>query len=422
MIKISKFFRYIVVFLLLIENCFFYLVEIPKVLSPYMSYFIKVLVGFLSLCVFLVVFFFSKFRRWLNDYNGFLARYVGVYILSIFAVIVFTYMGNGASIKSAFITACPYFTVLLCLPILLSMKDDESVDRILKLINIFTLMMYMLVIIQSYLYDNHGIIILKYLNKTISIRNGRVRLDVLPFGNIMLIYNLFTVFYRKEKRRLIHVINLIMGLFILFYIEQTRAMIVVVMLCYAIFLITENSTKSKLFTNTVLIIVILITLLNTGAFDRFLATFSSKDYAGSSIAREYAIDYYLSVFQSSPLYGFGFTSSDTVIHGNRGIAYIDDVGIFGQMAKLGIFALVILVPIIIRWGKIAIYMKKRSGSNLYISLWFYFVATSATIMILDSQRIMLFPFLIAIFEFVYMKERQTEWNEIKEGESEIDQA
>ena len=395
--------------MLLIENCFFYLIDIPEILSPYMSYFIKVLLGFLSLCIFIMVFFTKKTQRYLSTYKSFLYKYIAVCLFSVLIIIFLTYASGLASFKTAFLNSCSYFTFLLCFPILLSMKNDKEVERVFDVINIFTLIVYVLVIIQSFLYNNQGVIILKYLNSTLSIRNDRIRLDVLPFGNIMLIYNFFIVIYRKEKRNFLHFINLVMGLFILFYIEQTRAMIVIVMTCYAFFLIVENSTLSKLFTNSLLIVITIVVLINTGALDNFMATFSSDDYAGSSIARDYAITYYLSIFKSNPLFGFGFTANESLIRGPLGTAFVDDVGIWGQMARLGVFAYIILIPLLVRWGKIALYMKKNAGTSLYIAIWIYVIATSFTLMIFDSQRIMLLPFLIAIFEFVYKKQRNREF-------------
>lgn len=409
MIKISKLFRYIVIFLLLIENCFFYLIDIPEMFSPYMSYFIKVLVGFISLCIFLCAFASKKLQWWMGEYKSFLTKYIWIFLFSILAVVFLTFFSNGASLKSSFITSCSYYVVLLCFPILLSMKDDEDTDRIFSLINTFTLIMYLLVIAQSFLYDNQGIIILKYLNDGVSLRNDRIRMDILPFGNIMLIYNFYIVIYKKEERRIIHLLNLVLGLFALFYIEQTRAMIVIIMACFAFFLLAENTTLSKIVKNILLVGIVVTVVINTGWLDNFLSTFSSShyssEYSGSSIARDYATAYYMSVFTSNPLFGFGFTSSESVIRGTRGIAYVDDVGIWGQMAKLGVFAFIIYIPILIRFGQIALYMRKHTGSNLYIALFFYILMSSLTLMVLDNQRIMLLPFLIAIFEFAYRKEK-----------------
>lgn len=411
MIKISKFFNYIVIFLLLIENCFFYLIDIPEIFSPYMSYFIKVLVGFISLCTFLCIFASAKLQRWLREYKGFLFKYIWIFLFSILAVVFLTFFCNGASLKSSFITSCSYYVVLLCFPILLAMKDDEDTRRIFNLINIFTLIMYVLVISQSFLYDNQGIIILKYLNKGVTLRNDRIRMDVLPFGNIMLIYNYYIVFYKKEERKIIHLLNLTLGLFTLFYIEQTRAMIVIIMVCFGFFLLAENTTLPKIGKNILLAGIAAIALVNTGWLDSFLSTFSSSDYMGSSIARDYSTTYYMSVFTSNPLFGFGFTSSESIVRGAQGIAYIDDVGIWGQMARLGVFAFIIYIPILIRFGMIALYMRKHTGSNLYFGLFFYVLMSSFTIMVLDSQRIMLLPFLIAIFEFAYSKERANDSRE-----------
>ena len=93
---------------------------------------------------------------------------------------------------------------------------------------------------------------------------------------------------------------------------------------------------------------------------------------------------------------------EILVTGVQGIASVDDVGIIGQMARFGVFAFVILVPILIRMFKICYRLKRTNYiySKIFLSFAIYTLLTCSTLCILDPQRLLLLPFLLGLFEYV----------------------
>ena len=88
------------------------------------------------------------------------------------------------------------------------------------------------------------------------------------------------------------------------------------------------------------------------------------------------------------------------------MAATSDVGIVGQLAKIGIF----FIPIYIAYCGRIIYilskLKRLISHNQYVwhlTLTTYVIVTSFTLIIFDQDRFLLYPFILAICEFDYYK-------------------
>lgn len=417
-IRVSKFMRYIVIIFLLLDNCFFNLVPLPRSLSVYMSFWNKTLIGMIALVLFIACNCTRKFHNGLIKYNGFINRYATVYVIAIVFVMGMTCaLYSGTSLKSSFTTGCYYYITLMYAPILISMKDDDSIHRILKIMNIFSFVWYTIVIVQSLLYTANGNIFIQYLLSQSQagadnlVRNSMIRISLVPFGNLMILYNAYRIIAEKRVKKTFSLVNLVMGLCCLLCVQQTRAMTAIIMACMAVLLVFSGKSINLKLRNILILIAVVIAVVNSGALDNYINTFFSEEFSGSSNAREYAIGYYGSVFLNNPIIGFGFVNSsiyDSLIHGVRGTAYIDDVGLWGQMARLGIVFFIIVVPLLIRMCKITwfLYRRKNTTAPFFLVALIYLVSTSFTLIILDTNRIMLLPFIIALFEFEYNKEKQ----------------
>lgn len=253
-----------------------------------------------------------------------------------------------------------------------------------------------------------------YLNKdTIFLREGNIRIGLGAFGNIMLIYNFYKTVYSRENRKLLEIVNLVLGLYCLLFIQQTRMFTLIIFVIYIYFLVSQGKKLKTIGKNVLIAISGAIALINTGFLNSFIVTFTSSDYEGSSVARQYAYEHFLSVFTANPLFGFGFASPGNysdLVYGNLGIASVDDVGIVGQMARFGIFAFVIIVPVVLRMFSVCRRLKnnKYTYYPVFVGFSLYVLLTCATLSILDPQRIALLPVLLGLFEYVNYSVEKTQ--------------
>lgn len=194
-------------------------------------------------------------------------------------------------------------------------------------------------------------------------------------------------------------------------VECVRSLIIFVIYIY--FLVSQGKKLKTIGKNVLIAISGAIALINTGFLNRFIVTFTSSDYEGSSIARQYAYEHFLSVFIANPLFGFGFASPgnyNDLVYGNLGIASVDDVGIVGQMARFGIFAFVIIVPVVLRMFSVCRRLKnnKYTYYPIFVGFSLYVLVTCATLSILDPQRIALLPVLLGLFEYANYSVEKTQ--------------
>ena len=127
--------------------------------------------------------------------------------------------------------------------------------------------------------------------------------------------------------------------------------------------------------------------------------------AYSTGARLYAIEYYWNYFLKHPVFGFGFASIlkyPSIVQGD-GRAAISDVGIFGQLARYGIFVVLIYVFPLIR--SIVIVFKARKNTKIkdisfFITLSLFVLGTSVSLIAIDHFRMLLWPLYLSIIEYV----------------------
>lgn len=347
--------------------------------------------------------------------DHFLRNYTYITILSVAVVIILTQLNYNQVITRTLREAIPCLVFVLAYPMLAYIIRKGDIKYLFDILNIIALIWFLMIIAQKIIYDSSGtIFISNYFNETsnseyrIATRNDSIRITLTYVGNLSILYNLYQILYKEKSKRSIFAWPvLLLGVYSLFVIQQTRMFTLAVSICALLLILLDNNRTSWRFLRRILIIIAVISLVySTGVVGTFIESFSETgENAGSTIARSQAIEYFLSVFRNSPLFGFGFlgvADYRSVVQGPLGTAYIDDVGIFGQLARLGIFVIPIYIWLIAHFSKVVI-RTKREGTRedfiLYFVLLIYMVVTSFTLCFLDYERCMSIPVFLALFEY-----------------------
>ena len=403
----------ILVVTIIIDSCFLYLAKLPGNLSGFLSPTNKIFEGLFVVFAIILCLLSKRLQSVARPYMGYLKKYLTVYVLSIFFVTIATKIKYPSGSNWA-----TYMLVQFMIPLLSYIVIDylhySGEESLFHIINVFLLVWQSVLIAQSLLYSTKGILFMAYLNKdTVFLREGNIRIGLGAFGNIMLIYNFYKTVYSRENRKLLEIVNLVLGLYCLLFIQQTRMFTLIIFVIYIYFLVSQGKKLKTIGKNVLIAISGAIALINTGFLNSFIVTFTSSDYEGSSVARQYAYEHFLSVFIANPLFGFGFASPGNysdLVYGNLGLASVDDVGIVGQMARFGIFAFVIIVPVVLRMFSVCRRLKnnKYTYYPVFVGFSLYVLLTCATLSILDPQRIALLPVLLGLFEYVNYSVEKTQ--------------
>lgn len=404
-IKITTLLKWNIFLIFILNYNLFYIINIPDWLSPALGSWNKGLVGvFATLLALFCYLVFPPIRR-----KNYLIMYCIICIFSVTIVGLSTTESTWFYIlKDCF----QYFLILFTVSVYCYEYSNNAVFSIMDAMNVVSFIWYIIVLIQELVYPITGNY---FINAVFLIRNGRLRIDLECFGNFLILYNLYVVLLgnknNKESiqenesfvpsRKKMNFVNLILGVMELYLFQQTRSFTAIISVGILLVLFCVRGGISKRLRNALLLITILAWAINTGVIDTFLGSISTREY--SYRARSYALGYYLSVFKAHPFTGFGFARTLSVVRGSQNMASASDVGFVGQMATMGIFSFIIYIPFVIRMIKVSLLGIRydKNGGFLLLIFTYYIIATSATLIVLDPPRLLLWPILVAITEREY---------------------
>lgn len=308
------------------------------------------------------------------------------------------------NVKETLNTASPYLALLLAYPIFIYLLDRGDTKSLYRLLDVFSIIIYVMILAQFITYKN-GIMI--FPEETIRMRNGSIRIGLHFYGNFMILYNFYQIYYHK-KRSFTRILLFLVGIFELISIQQTRAYTLVILVDILVMILLEKNTTNKLVKKVIIMALVIGILLQTDIAANFIQSLSATgEEAGSTIGRQYSMAYYLSMFKAHFPFGMGFPNNDKygyILHHKVQYytTYTDDVGIVGQLGIWGLLLIPIFIVPVVRMINIIIKLKRQNCYDSFV--WFtgilvYIIVTSGTLMILDSYRIMLMPMFIALAEF-----------------------
>lgn len=404
-------------FAMILEMNFFYLLNLPNVISKLSTQYTKTLLGFFS-CFIVILMAVLRCRiryiRYLRMYNYFIFCFA--LIMIIITMILYPSQKIGTTIR----LCSNWLACWLTFPLVYLLQKGKE-KSLLKFMNIISFIWYIILIVQFTIYQNSGIMILK--NYDVVTRDGVIRLSTSSIGELMIIYNFYklTRDEKKLKHKYIYIVQLVLGLYSLIVLQASRGCIVIMFVTLAVIYLVNSKNCYKVYIRVAVLTGALIYLINSNVFWRFIASFSvSGQYRLSTLNRMSAIKYYWSCFIKSPLWGIAYPGDDeangTILHGLSGTSYVSDVGIIGLMGQTGIWILIIYFIFLVRM----IYVLKRNlekkgtldtmGAGLLV----YSVISIVTQNLFIPGMIMKAVLIISYFEYLKFQVNSIEQTEIRQ--------
>jgi hypothetical protein len=407
-------------FIILTEVHFFGVVSFPPIIDFIVYTNRTKWIAFISV-VWGIICWDNHKKDCLKKYIGFLNHYLFVVFFSVVIHYIYSTIKYPANqLITTYGLGAPYLYVFMTIPLLYLFELQSGPQKLLKSINIITAILYIISIIQGFYYIRTGGVLFGDSNiSTLLIRNNKVRYSAGPFANVMILYNFYLLYVNKNEKfqkKLWPIFVLLLLALNIYFTGQTRVVILSIIFNIFVLIILSNKSKKHRYIIIVYILLVFIGLIIYGLPYKVLQSFSINSVnAGSTIARLNAFKYYFMQFLKNPLFAISFAGDENyynLVHGNSGIYYqsvliryyYSDCGFVGQLAKLGIFVVFVYIWPLIRFFKIA---KKLIKSRLVkpgaflASLVGYLFITSITLIVLDKGRIILWPIIIAIFEYYY---------------------
>lgn len=306
-----------------------------------------------------------------------------------------------------------HVTYYLIILLILQLNSNDKFKKIYIMLIIITLFTLFAKTYSWFLINYRGIIIfpnLLYEYGTLWKREGLYRYTSTATGSLCftLISFDFLILSRRNDlfKKIVDICLLIFIILFDFFIYQSRAECIICISTFAVmFLLKKQYKLDKMFLKIVIIVFVAIALLCTGILGKVYASFSPDALnGGTTRLRLEAFKHYFYYFKKNPIFGIGFLDNTnnyllTIRNGILGNLYLDDLGVIGFIFQFGLMGLVILSIIYSRMVSIFYHEKNADFKVLLGGLIILF--TMMNIMSacpFDSQRMIMVPFLLAIFE------------------------
>lgn len=182
-------------------------------------------------------------------------------------------------------------------------------------------------------------------------RSGMIRINAPFLVQLAPLICLYLCF--KDKNKAIHTVSLIINISAIIIVYQSRLVDLLLVLCLSVLVLNRYKNNAASFYLAVMTTIVVFVMLMFGPMGNIINSFSVHgEYSGSTVTRIYETDYYLDLFRDNVVNGAGLIEFGSphysVISGSAGAYYIDDVGIIGALAAIGLWVVpLFLVPLIL---------------------------------------------------------------------------
>lgn len=392
--------------LLLLDLSFFYIIPINELSRGAISNYQKigvVIVGIIATLIYFKRLF--KEKRYLF-YNNLL--FLGcLFICEIFLSALMYAQG----IRPLITVSNHYIIVIAYFIICYYMDKNNGIAKLEKIILNFSIILSVVLIIQYIVYNLNGELFL-YIDReraASSIRFGTIRIyesAYLPaFASVLS----FGIFLKRDKvnMKILSGIAFSISFLQVILVSKNRMSLLMMTLSY-IYMIFIKYDKKRIrkWVSLLSSFILIVFLLQLPSINNFISTFSLKE--ASITIREQAINYYVQQLSEHPIFGVGFIEpiendkSFYEVRGNDGIFYKDDIGILGSIHTFGLFFIIWYIFLIFKIVKVLRVIRKEKKQTQYIELYgLYCFSIIGSIVMnpFDSQRIVLFPFVLAFIDY-----------------------
>ena len=411
--------RLAVILNILLFYHFFYLFKFSDRLNAFLRKDFLVLFDVI-LYLFLLVIIYQKgrYRHVFYTYDKHLIRYFALLFLTIFAITVYSIIKYPSQrVVDILATEAPFLQIIAVPIYLMIFEKDNGEEKLLKTLNFISFLWSLIIIIAAYSYKYTGSLLFDintYMEDTVGYIGTRVyglRISLGCIGNFSILYN-FNRLYKSKTNGLsktIIIFELVIQIVALVTVQQTRAWTLIVGICIIIQILLGNKSRNTRTLEALSVVAVMLFLYFSGMLGETVSQFENMRIQSEGVSttnRMYAVQYYLSVFLSKPIFGNGITSLGSIIyynveHGPLGVAYYYDVGVIGLLGQTGLCSIILYF---IPFSKVMRSLSKMHDFrnilgykyNLHISFGVYLILTSATLLITNLSLSPLFPILTAI--------------------------
>lgn len=398
---------------ILLDFHLFYIVKFPSFIERYFGSSNRLwLLGFVGFAFYIIY----KGSKFLSTYleNAFYANYIPLAGMIVVVLIIYTQIVYSAQSLNDTLRLCgQYLWYSQVFVYLYLFRSDGGPRRVLGMINKITIVWYLILIAQYFVFQSSGSLIFDLkssFTSEILVRDQGIRLSLKSIGNFMIVNNYYywyTSYGNNIKQKVWSLLSFLLGVFCLVFVQQTRGYMLVIAISLIIITLFANDTTTKKMRAGIILIVVAVYIGTSGVLNDFFGSFDlGAQYGGSTLARVNATEYYWKAFLANPVFGgVGLAAEQyyfSLVHGPTALCYVDDVGFLGSLATTGMFSMFFfLVPAFRIFNVARKVMRYDRKLGIYIyTIFAYLMFSCGSLIIINQQRFVLFPLLISIVEFL----------------------
>ena len=398
MIKKSTLVYIMLVFAVLLQNLFFHII------NPTSTTTIMLMADIFAMFIF--SYFVGENHK---------CRFLYRYITSVLLVVVIPQTIYGFAQGQTFneyidVIKGPIY-ILLAVPVMKIFDCDESMTRVLNMIEVLTVISLAILLANSIMLNEfgHPLLPFDYFQLPPNGRNNRLRLLLISdFLSFVSIYS-FSSLVSKTGNLLFNFLSFVICFGAELYIEQTRMIeMAIIAACIIIYAISIDKKKYKF-----LLYLIAVTACLYGLFaDWFSGVFSSFSIQNTStgvstLYRTIEWKAALELIIDHPFMGTGMIRNYRFSVNLTGIPVMfdhTDIGLIGTITYIGMIGTFVLF--LIPYYRCFTTFLRIQGKKQYdrdrfffVGLFVFITVTAATIIVTDNSRIFVWPFILAVEEY-----------------------
>lgn len=393
----------IISLLIILSLRVFYLFRLP-ISAPIIMY----MTWILSVVMF---FLYARNRRVMRDYGTFLQPYFTYVLVAQFIICIYSMLVYDETVLDMFICAGGYLMFLFTY-VVIRIYECDGMDYMLNRVFWIQLIYTVMVTVHAVIFNNTGRRLFLFPSDTL--RNDNVRIGLGVFIGIYFVYAFYN--WLQGNRRTLMTVAIAIGVFGLFYADMTRAAQIAVIVTMACMWLLHRERSKASVIKFMIAIIVLVIFLDSELFTSILNVFSTDNSVNalslSTLARYNAIEYFSQFTKKNPLIGMGWIRPYTdeltrIWSGPTNTAYLDDLGFLGQFYRQGILGVIIYIALLVRMGYVILKIKgKCDERTLLIGIFAYILFTLPSLNCFDGERMMVMPFYLATFEYIYTNVRK----------------
>lgn len=349
----------------------------------------------------------KKINAALNPYMNFINICLLLWGVFIAVFVIYSYTKYSQGPVALYNCFRYYLYFLLVLPVIYIFTKQNGYDGLMSVIIFMVLLVLGLRMLHALVYNFTGSTLFSTIEHYE--RYNRLRIGITPLFSLVYIYSFNKLLNeRLIKRKVKWFVIIAFIITYLLYVNMTRGYLIAIILTSVFMFLFKSRVKNNQAVVWALSFALIIALYSTGMFETFLQSFSesNEETGDSTIARQYAIEYFSQYTSDNPIFSMGFVCPTNdyytaIYSGPTLTCHFDDLGISNMWYHYG--ALGVLITIL-TLGRIVYLFIKICLSNsknklLFIGSIVYISSTQVSLSVFDGQRILSFIIMWAMFEY-----------------------